>query len=58
MYFSGTGKKEYSSCVCVLRASVLWTGACPASLFTGFSRQEDWNGLPRPSPGDLPDPGD
>ena len=23
----------------------------------GFSRQEDWNGLPCPPPGDLPDPG-
>ena len=23
----------------------------------GFSRQERWNGLPLPSPGDLPDPG-
>ena len=23
----------------------------------GFSRQEDWSGLPFPSPGDLPDPG-
>ena len=23
----------------------------------GFSRQEYWNGLPLPSPGDLPDPG-
>ena len=22
----------------------------------GFSRQEDWSGLPFPSPGDLPDP--
>ena len=22
-----------------------------------FFRQEYWNGLPRPSPGDLPDPG-
>ena len=22
-----------------------------------FFRQEDWNGLPFPSPGDLPDPG-
>ena len=22
-----------------------------------FSRQEYWNGLPLPSPGDLPDPG-
>ena len=26
-------------------------------LFMGFSRPEYWNGLPRPSPGDLPDPG-
>jgi len=23
----------------------------------GFSRQEYWNGLPFPSPGDLPSPG-
>ena len=23
----------------------------------GLSRQEDWSGLPFPSPGDLPDPG-
>ena len=23
----------------------------------GFSREEDWSGLPFPSPGDLPDPG-
>jgi len=23
----------------------------------GFSRQEYWNGLPLPPPGDLPDPG-
>ena len=23
----------------------------------GFSRLEYWNGLPIPSPGDLPDPG-
>ena len=26
------------------------------SLAMGFSRQEYWNGLPFPSPGDLPDP--
>ena len=26
-----------------------------ASLSIGFSRQEYWNGLPPPSPGDLPD---
>ena len=23
----------------------------------GFPRQEDWSGLPFPTPGDLPDPG-
>ena len=26
----------------------LWTVACPASLFMGFSRQEYWSGLPCP----------
>ena len=35
----------------------LWTVACQASLFIGFSRQEYWSGLPFPSPGDLTDPG-
>ena len=28
-----------------------------APLSLGFSRQEYWSGLPRPSQGDLPDPG-
>ena len=28
-----------------------------APLTMGFSRQEYWNGLPFPSPGDLPNPG-
>ena len=28
-----------------------------APLSVGFSRQECWDGLPFPSPGDLPDPG-
>ena len=28
-----------------------------ASLLMGFSRQENWSGLPCPPPGDLPDPG-
>ena len=36
---------------------ILWTVAHQAPLFTGFSRQEYWSGLPFPSPGDLPDPG-
>ena len=36
----------------------LWaTVACQAPLSMGFSREEYWNGLPCPSPGDLPDPG-
>ena len=34
-----------------------WTIACQAPLSMGFSRQEYWNGLPFPSPGDLPNPG-
>ena len=35
----------------------LWTVAYKAPLSSGFSRQEYWNGLPCPSPRDLPDPG-
>ena len=31
-----------------------WTVACQSPLSMGFSRQEYWNGLPFPSPGDLP----
>ena len=34
-----------------------WTAARQAPLSMGFSRQEYWSGLPRPPPGDLPDPG-
>ena len=34
-----------------------WTVAYQAPLSMEFSRQEYWNGLPFPSPGDLPDPG-
>ena len=33
----------------------LWTVACQAPLSMEFPRQEYWNGLPFPSPGDLPD---
>ena len=35
----------------------LWTVACQAPLYMGFSRREHWSGLPFPSAGDLPDPG-
>ena len=31
-----------------------WTHQAPPSM--GFSRQENWSGLPFSSPGDLPDP--
>ena len=33
------------------------TVAHQAPLPVGFSRQEYWNGLPYPTPGDIPDPG-
>ena len=33
------------------------TVAHQAPLSMGFSRQENWRGLPFPSPGYLPDPG-
>ena len=32
-------------------------GTCQAPLSMEFARQEYWNGLPFPSPGDLLDPG-
>ena len=34
-----------------------WTVACQAPPYMGFPRQEYWNGLPLPSPGDLPNSG-
>ena len=34
-----------------------WTLACQAPLSIEFSRQEYWNGLSFPPPGDLPNPG-
>ena len=38
--------------------ATLWTVAHQAPLSMGFSRQENWSGLPFPSPGEnLPDPG-
>jgi len=40
-----------------LKPPVAPTVALQASLFTGFSRQEYWSGLPCPPPGDLPNPG-
>ena len=37
-------------------SAIPWTIACQAPLSVGFFRQEYWNGLPCPLPGDLPDP--
>ena len=34
-----------------------WAVVCQIPLFMGFPRQEYWNGLPFPSPEELPDPG-
>ena len=42
---------------CVQLYATLWTVTCQAPLSVGFSRQEYWNGLPCPPPGDLPNPG-
>ena len=47
--------------VCVLVAQLCptlwipWTEACQAPPSKGFYRQEYWNGLPFPYPGNLPD---
>ena len=35
----------------------LWTVAYQSPLSMGFSRQEYWNGVSFPSPGNLSDPG-
>ena len=45
------------SCSVVSDSVTLWTVARQALLSMGFFRQEYWNGLPFPPPGDLPDPG-
>ena len=43
--------------ICVQLFVTPWTIAYQVPLSMGFSRQEYWNGLPFPSPGDLPHPG-
>ena len=42
---------------CVQLCATLWTVTHQAPLSLRFSRQEYWSALPRPPPGDLPDPG-
>ena len=36
-------------------SAIPWTVACQAPLSIEFSKQEYWNGLPCPSPRDLPE---
>ena len=62
-YFSGIYKEK------VIKVKVLVTRSCPtlcdpsdcivnqAPLSMEFSRQEDWSGLPFPTPGDFCNPG-
>ena len=38
-------------------SGTLWTVAYQSPLSMGFSRQEYWNGVSFPSPGNLSDPG-
>ena len=45
------------SCSVMSNSATPWTVAHQAPLSMEFSRQEDWSGLPFPSPGDLPNPG-
>ena len=46
---------SHCSCVRLFATPIDLTHQAPLSM--RFSRQEYWSGLPRPSPGDLPDPG-
>ena len=46
--------KSLKSCPAL---ATMWTVACQAPLCMWFSRGDYWNGLPFPSPVDLPDPG-
>ena len=44
------------SCSCLLSHSVISSSLPPHGLSMEFSKQKAWNGLPFPSPGNLPDP--
>ena len=50
-------RKKEKSLSCVWLFATPWTVAHQAPPSMEFSRQEYWNGLLFPSPGDLPDPG-
>ena len=50
-------ESESVSCSVVSDSATPWTIARQAAQSMEFSRQEYWNGLPFPTPGDLPNPG-
>ena len=60
---SGNDSTEVYVCVCVFSLGHVqlfvtpWTVAHQALLSMACSRQEDWGGLPLPSPWDLPTQG-
>ena len=59
LYFSQQICLQLLVCAKSLRVrlfATLWTVAHQAPLSMGVSRQEYWNGLPCPPPGDLPNP--
>ena len=49
----GGGDLVIQSCSTI---AIPWTVVCQAPLSMGFSRQEYWNGLLHPPPGDPPNP--
>ena len=51
-----TPRKNVKSLSHALLFATPWTVAYQAPLSVRFSRQEDWSGLPFPSPGDPPNP--
>ena len=55
-HFSGMRVWVPSCCSRVRLFATSWTVARQAPLSIGCPRQEHWNGLPFPTPGDLPDP--
>ena len=50
-------KVKVKSLSCARFFTTPWTVAYQAPQSMNFSRREYWSGLPFPSPGDLPDPG-
>ena len=56
-YTMNVAAAAVSSLSCVLLFVTPWTATHHVPLTMGFPRQEYWSGLPFPSPGKLPDPG-